>query len=316
MTDADVARLLADLEAGDRAAERAVVHGTWDHLRDVPEATAVHPWLDAAVVGRLPREQRPEALGTRHLPPATWPVAIGRPVLPRDNVLVTAWLRHQGVDAALAAVVRRAVVTMPSAEGTCDAGYDGLLVALLHAHYDGEDFPDEPLALLVLDYAPVHERIEAARAHVADPENATLAPLLADLEAWGPAVAPHLADCLLDAVDGATVDYVAGEAGEWTAPGVRAALRGRFADGRSAAVFAAVTAAESASDAVAEGARDFLTQDVKASSLQRVRSAWGRAERDRLDAALRGRRGAQRSDRRSGLGLGARLRVAPRRSVD
>jgi hypothetical protein len=312
MTDADVASLLTALDAGDRTAELAVVHGTWDWLRDEPDATAAHPWLDAAVVGRLPREQRTEALTTRSLAPGTWSVAIGRPVLPRDVGLVTAWLEHQGIDASLAAVIRRAVLAMRASPGTCDAGYDAMFDALLHAEYDGDEFPDEELALLVLDYAAVRERVETARAHLDDPDNTTLAPLLADLGAWGPAVAPQLADCLLDAADTATVDRVADEAGDWTAPGVRAALRGRYAVGRSAAVRAAVTAAEGPHDALAEGARLFLAEDVKASSLQRVRSSWERSERDRLDAALR----APRADRRRGLGRGARRRVALRRSVD
>ncbi|KAA1417121.1 hypothetical protein F0U44_18305 [Nocardioides humilatus] len=287
MTDADVAVLLADLAAGDRAAEFSVVQGTWDERREDPSAAALHPWLDAAGVGRLPREQRAEALATRSLRATTWAVAIGRPVLPRDALLVAAWLRHQGIDASLAAVIRRAVSAMPAVEGTCDAGYDALLRAVLHAHYDGDDFPDEELALLVLDYAAVHERIELARAHLDDSDNTTLRPLLADLDQWGPAVAPHLGDCLLDAVDASTVTYVAGEAGDWTAPGVRAALRARFVERRSEAVFAAVKAIEGRQPAIAAGAQAFLTQDVKASSLTRVRSAWDRPERDRLDAALR-----------------------------
>lgn len=298
MTDVDVDELLADLGGRDRAAEFAVVEGRWDALRDDPAAAALHPWLDAAVVGRLPLEQRAEALTTRSLRAETWSVAIGRPVLPRDALLVAAWLRHQGIDASLAAVVRRAVQAMPTAQGTCDAGYDELLCAVLHARYDGSDFPDEELAQLVLGYAAVHERIERARARVDDADNTTLRPLLADLDRWGPAVAPQLADCLLDAVDRSAVAYVVGEAGDWIGPGVRAALRARFAEGRSEAVFAAVRAAESRQPAIADGAQAFLVNDVKASSLTRVRSAWGRAERDRLDAALR--RGPRR-------GRGARL---------
>ncbi|MEZ0580656.1 hypothetical protein [Nocardioides sp. MH1] len=304
--------LLAALAAGDRAAEFAVLHGTWDDLRDDPDATGLQPWLDAAGVGRLPREQRVEALTTRALDAATWPVAIGRPTLPRDTSLVAAWLRHQGVDASLAALLRRSLTAMAHTPAACDAGYDDLLVALLHAEYDGDDFPDEELAVLVMDYATVHERIEAARAGVDAADNTTLRPLLASLETWGPAVAPQLAHCLLDAADTATVDAVAEAAGEWTAAGVRAALRGRFAATRSATVRTAVDVAGSRHPAMADGARAFLAEDVKASSLERVRSSWDRRERDRLDAVLR----SPRADRRRGLGFGARLKDAARRSVD
>ena len=57
-----VTRLAGDLDAHDRAAELAVVNGTWDWLADEDDAAAVHPWLEAAVIGQLPREQRADAL--------------------------------------------------------------------------------------------------------------------------------------------------------------------------------------------------------------------------------------------------------------
>ena len=103
------------LDAHDRAAELSVVNGTWDWLADEPEAAAVRPWLEAAVIGRLPREQRADALANVRLRTKTWPIAIGRPILPRDNLLVAAWLRHQGLDGRLAALVRNAVVALRNA---------------------------------------------------------------------------------------------------------------------------------------------------------------------------------------------------------
>ena len=139
MTVADVDALLDGLRKGDRVAEQFLVEGSWDHLRDDPSAAALHPWLDAVVVGRLPREQRPEALSVRRLSPSTWTVAIGRPVLPRDARLVTAWLHHQGIDAALAARVRRVIDGMPDAWEAAafgDVGRDG------RGDADGDGYTD------------------------------------------------------------------------------------------------------------------------------------------------------------------------------
>ena len=299
-----VTDLLAALEGGDRPTEFALVEGRWDHLRDEPGAEALRPWFEAAFVGRLPREQRVEALATRSLPARTWAVALLRPVLPRDLTLVSAWIRHQGIDLTLAAVVRRHFDALEPDPAACDAGYDDLLGAVLHADYDGDHFPDEDLAVFVLDYAAVHERLEKARAGIDDIENTTLRRLVADLDEWGPVVAPQLADCLLDADDIATVHLVADEAGEWTAPGLRAALRRRYATARGAAVYAAVLAVESRQPAMMEGARLFLAEDVKASSLDRIRSARGRRDQARLDAALR----TPRAGLGRGLGFRARLR--------
>ncbi len=293
-----VTGLAADLEAHDRAAELAVVNGTWDWLADETDAASVHPWLEAAVIGQLPREQRADALKNVKLKTRTWPIAIGRPILPRDNLLVAAWLRHQGVDVRLAALVRKAVQALRNGQGSTDASYDELLDAVLHAPYYGADFPDEELADLAMDYAAVHERIEAARAQVSDRANPTLKPLLGDLTAWGPAVAPHLGDCLLDAVDVRAVEYVAGEAGNWAGEGVRIALRRRFAtDGKSDVVLRAVNVAGGQPAAMATGALEFLTEDVKSTTLTRVRGEWERPERDRLDALLRTARPTRRRGR-------------------
>jgi hypothetical protein len=292
-----VTGLIQDLEARDRAAELSVVNGTWDWLADEPDAAAMRPWLEAAAIGQLPREQRADALAHVKLKTRTWPIAIGRPILPRDNLLVAAWLRHQGVDARLAAVVRDAVVALRNGQGSTDASYDELLDAVLHAPYWGPDFPDEELAELTMDYADVHERIEAARARVQDRANPALQPLLGDLAAWGPAVAPHLGDCLLDAVDARAVEYVADEAGSWAGEGVRVALRRRFAsNGKSEIVLRAVKVAGGRPASMATGALDFLTEDLKSSTLTRIRGEWERPERDRLDALLR----SPRPDRRRG----------------
>jgi len=299
-----VAALVADLTAHDRAAELSIVNGTWDWLADEADAAAAHPWLETAVIGQLPREQRTDALAGVRLRIATWPIAIGRPILPRDNLLVAAWLRHQGIDRRLAAVVRNGLTGLRNGQGAADPSYDELLDAVLHAPYRGTDFPDEELAELTIGYAPVHERIEAARAHVQDRANATLTPLLADLADWGPAVAPHLGDCLLDAVDARAVDYVATEAGDWAGEGVRSALRSRFAAcgkssrARAAVVLLAVRIADGRQPAMASGALAFLTDDLKPTTLTRIRGEWERPERDRLDSLLR----AARPDRRRGLG--------------
>jgi hypothetical protein len=293
-----VTRLARDLDAHDRATELAVVNGTWDWLADEPDAAAVHPWLEAAAIGQLPREQRAEALASVKLRIKTWPIALGRPILPRDNLLVAAWLRHQGLDARLAATVRNAVQALRNGQGTSDASYDELLDAVLHAPYYGADFPDEELAQLALDYADVHERIEAARARVRDRANPTLKPLLDDLAAWGPAVAPHLGHCLLDSVDTRAVEYVAAEAGSWAGEGVRVALRSRFTTGgRSAVVLRAVDLAGGQPASMANGALEFLTEDVKSTTLNRIRGEWERPERDRLDALLRSARPERRRTR-------------------
>jgi hypothetical protein len=297
-----VTGLADDLEAHERAAEIAVVNGTWDWLADEADAAAVHPWLEAAVIGQLPREQRADALKNVRLKTRTWPIAIGRPILPRDNLLVAAWLRHQGLDIRLAAVVRNAVLALRNGRGNgrgaSDASYDELLDAVLHAPYYGADFPDEELAELTMDYAAVHERIEAARVRVSDRANPTLKPLLGDLTAWGPAVAPHLGDCLLDAVDVRAVEYVAGEAGSWAGEGVRSAFRRRFAtDGKSDVVLRAVKVAGSQHAAMAAGALEFLVEDVKSTTLTSVRGEWERPERDRLDALLRSARPDRRRSR-------------------
>jgi hypothetical protein len=295
--------LARDLAAGDRAAELAVLDGRWDWLADEPDAAALHPWLEAADIGRLPREQRADALASVRLRPATWPIALGRPVLPRDNLLVAAWLRHQGVDGRLAAVVRDAVVALRNGQGATDASYDELLDAVLHAPYYSPDFPDEELAGLALDYADVHERIEAARARVRDRANPTLRPLLDDLPDWGPAVAPHLGDCLLDAVDVRAVEYVAEEAGSWAEEGVREALRKRFlTDERSEIVLRAVKIAHGRPPAMASGALGFLTEDLKSTTLTRIRGEWERPERDRLDALLRSARPERRQGRNGRFG--------------
>lgn len=299
-----VATLAADLAAHDRAAELSVVNGTWDWLADEAEAAAIHPWLEAAVVGHLPREQRAEALAGVQLQAATWPIAIGRPILPRDNLVVAAWLRHQGIDARLAAVVRNGLTGLRSGQGSSDSSYDELLDAVLHAPYHGADFPDEQLAELTIGYAPVHERVEAARAHAKDRANATLTPLLGDLAEWGPAVAPHLGECLLDAVDARAVEYVASEAGDWAGDGVRSALRSRFAaagksgTARSDLVLRALKIADGPLAAMAGGALAFLTEDLKSTTLARIRGEWERPDRDRLDALLR----SARPDRRRALG--------------
>ncbi|MDZ5620311.1 hypothetical protein SFC88_05735 [Nocardioides sp. HM23] len=283
-----VSRLAGDLDAHERAAELSVVNGSWDWLADEPDAAAVHPWLAAAAVGRLPREQRADALAHVRLRTRTWPIAIGRPILPRDNLLVAAWLRHEGLDVRLAAVVRNAVVALRNGQGSSDPSYDELLDAVLHAPYWGSDFPDEELAELAMDYAAVHERIEAARARVQDRANPALKPLLGDLADWGPAVAPHLGACLIDAVDARAVEYVAGEAGSWAGEGVRTALRSRFAtDGKSDVLLRAVKVADSPHPSMATGALEFLTEDVKSTTLTRIRGEWERPERDRLDALLR-----------------------------
>lgn len=283
-----VTTLSAELEAHDRGAELAVVNGTWDWLAEEPEAETVHPWLEAAVIGQLPREQRADALAGVQLEIRTWPVAIGRPILPRDNLLVAAWLRHQGIDARLAAIVRTGVAALRGGQSGSDASYDELLDAALHAPYFGTDFPDEELADLVLEYAAVHERIHGARARVADRANKTLKPLLADLRAWGPAVAPHLGSCLIDAVDARAVEYVAEEAGPWASDGVRHALRSRFAsEPKSDVALHALRLAGGSPAPIADGARKFLTEDVKSSTLTRLRGEWERPERDRLDALLR-----------------------------
>ena len=293
-----VTRLSTDLDAHDRVAELAVVGGTWDWLADEPEAAAVHPWLEAATIGQLPRQQRADALPNVNLKPKTWPIVIGRPILPRDNLLVAAWLRHQGVDVRLAALVRNAVQTLRNGQGSSNASYDELLDAVLHAPYYGADFPDEELAQLALDYADVHQRIEAARARVRDRTNPTLKPLLGDLAAWGPAVAPHLGDCLLDAVDTRAVDYVAAEAGTWAGDGVRVALRRRFAtDRKSDVVLRAVKVAGGQPATMATGALEFLTEDVKSTTLTRIRGEWERPERDRMDALLRNARPERRRGR-------------------
>lgn len=303
-----VTRLAGELDARDRAAELSVVNGTWDWLADEPEAEAVHPWLEAAVVGQLPREQRAEALAGVRLQIKTWPIAIGRPILPRDNLLVAAWLRRQGIDARLAAIVRNAVGALRGGQGTSDATYDELLDAALHAPYFGADFPDEELAELVLEYAAVHERIQVARDRVADRANTTLKPLLDDLDGWGPAVAPHLGSCLLDAVDARAVEYVASEAGTWATDGVRLALRGRFStNGKSDVALQALKLAGGSQAALAAGAAQFLTEDVKPSTLTRIRGDWERPERDRLDALLRSAGPDKRRGRsgRSGRAKGA-----------
>ena len=191
------------------------------------------------------------------------------------------------------------MLALRNGQGSSDASYDELLDAVLHAPYYGADFPDEELAQLTMDYAPVHERIETARARVSDRANPTLKPLLGDLTAWGHAVAPHLGDCLLDAVDTRAVEYVAGEAGSWAGEGVRIALRRRFAtDGKSDVVLRAVTVAGGQHATMATGALEFLTEDVKSTTLTRVRGEWERPERDRLDALLR----SARPDRRRGRG--------------
>ncbi len=303
-----VAKLAGELESHDRAAELAVVNGTWDWLAEEPEAATIHPWLEAAVIGQLPREQRAEALASAHLKIETWPMAIGRPILPRDNLLVAAWLRHQGIDARLAALVRNAVVALRNGQGSTDASYDELLDAILHAPYHGADFPDEDLAELTLEYAAVHERIEAAQARVSDRANATIKPLLADLEEWGPAVAPYLGHCLLDAVDLRAVEYVAGEAGTWAGEGVRSALRSKFAtDAKATVVLRAVKIADGPHATMANGAVAFLTEDVKSTTLTRIRAQWERPERDRLDAVLRSARPERRprTGRRFGKAKGA-----------
>lgn len=283
-----VATLSEQLRAHDRAAEIAVINGTWDWLADEEQAAPVHPWLEAALVGHLPREQRADALPGTRLRIATWPIAIGRPILPRDNHLVASWLRHQGIDARLAAVVRTALTSLHSGEAASDASYDELLDATLHAPYYGTAFPDEELAVLALDYAPVHERLQHALARVGDRANTTLRPLLSDLARWGPAVAPHLGLCMLDAVDARAVEYVAEEAGPWAGAGVRSALRSRFTTaGRSETVLRAVAVAQGPHESMAAGAIAFLTEDLKSSSLTRIRADWDRPERDRLDAVLR-----------------------------
>ncbi len=281
---------------------------SWDWLAGEPEAAAIHPWLEAAVIGQLPLEQRVEALASARLEIGTWPIAIGRPILPRDNLLVAAWLRHQGIDSRLAALVRNGVAALRNGQGSTDASYDELLDAILHAPYHGADFPDEDLAQLTLDYAAVHERIEAARARIKDRANATLKPLLDDLPHWGPAVAPHLGDCLLDAVDLRAVEYVASEAGPWAGEGVRSALRSRFpTDGKASVVLRAVKIADGPHSSMATGALAFLTQDVKSTTLTRIRAEWERPERDRLDALLRSARPERRrgSGRRFGKAKGA-----------
>lgn len=302
-----VTRLAGDLDAHDRATELAIVNGTWDWLADEAEAAPVHPWLEAAVVGQLPREQRAEALAGTRLRIKTWPIAIGRPILPRDNLLVAAWLRHQGLDARLAVLIRNAVLAVRNGQGSSDASYDELLDAVLHARYYGTDFPDEELARLTMEYADVHERIEAARARLQDRANPALKPLLGDLADWGPAVAPHLGSCLLDAVDARAVEYVAGEAGSWAGEGVRVALRSRFATGRKSEVLLrAVTIAGGREATMATGALEFLTEDVKSSTLTRIRADWERPERDRLDALLRSAGpGRRRSRGRFGKAKGA-----------
>jgi len=298
-----VTGLARDLDAHDRAAELSVVNGTWDWLADEPEAAPAHPWLEAAVIGQLPREQRADALASVRLKTRTWPIAIGRPILPRDNLLVASWLRHQGLDARLAALVRNAVVALRDGQGSTDASYDELLDAVLHAPYYGGDFPDEELARLAMDYADVHERIEAARARVRDRANPTLEPLLGDLADWGPAVAPHLGDCLLDAVDVRAVEYVADEAGDWAGEGVRVALRRRFAtDRKSEIVLRAVKVAGGQPASMATGALEFLTEDLKSTTLTRIRGEWERPERDRLDALLRSARPDRRRGRSGRLG--------------
>jgi len=294
-----VAALAGDLAAHDRAAELAVVNGTWDWLADEAEAAAIHPWLEAAVIGHLPREQRTDALAGVRLTIATWPIAIGRPILPRDNLLVAAWLRHQGIDTRLAALVRNGLVALKTGQASSDPSYDELLDAVLHAPYYGEDFPDDDLARLTLEYAAVRERVEAARGRVQDRANPTLKPLLGDLEEWGPAVAPHLGGFLLDAVDTRAVEYVAGKAGTWASEGVRSALRSRFStDGKSDVVLRAVKVAAGPHDPMATGALQFLTEDLKSTTLNRIRGEWERPERDRLDALLR----SARPDKRRGLG--------------
>lgn len=294
-----VTRLAGELVAHDRSAELSVVNGTWDWLADEPDAAPVHPWLEAALVGHLPREQRADALAATRLRIATWPIAIGRPILPRDNRVVAAWLRHQGIDARLAAVVRNGLSGLRNGQATSDPSYDELLDAVLHAAYHGADFPDEELALLTLDYAAVHERIETARAHVKDRANSTLKPLLGDLPDWGPAVAPFLGGLLLDAVDLRAVEFVAAEAGSWASDGVRIALRTRFStDGKSDVVLRAVKIAGGPHPTMASGAVTFLTEDLKSSTLTRIRADWERPERDRLDAVLR----SAGPDKRRGLG--------------
>jgi hypothetical protein len=295
--------LVRDLGADDRAAELAVLDGRWEWLADEPDAAAIHPWLEAAGIGRLPREQRADALANVRLRTTTWPIALGRPVLPRDNLLVAAWLRHQGVDGRLAGLVRDAVVALRNGQGATDASYDELLDAVLHAPYYGAEFPDEELAGLALDYADVHERIEVARARGRDRANPTLRPLLDDLAAWGPAVAPHLGACLLDAVDVRAVEYVAEEAGSWAEEGVRVALRKRFlTDGRSEIVLRAVGIAHGRPPAMASGALGFLTEDLKSTTLTRIRGEWERPERDRLDALLRSARPERRPGRNGRFG--------------
>lgn len=294
-----VRSLLDGLRAHDRAAELGILNGSWDWLADEAEASAIHPWLEAAVVGQLPREQRADSLAGAELKIATWPVAIGRPILPRDNLLVAAWLRHQGIDARLAAVVRNGLAALDGAQGAADASYDELLDAVLHAPYYGADFPDEELAELALGYAEVHERIAVARNRVGDRANLTLQPLLGDLTRWGPAVAPHLGGCLLDAVDARAVEYVAEEAGPWAGAGVRCALRTRFAtDNKSEVVLRALQVAGGSHPTMAAGALEFLTEDVKSSTLTRIRAQWERPQRDQLDSLLR----SARPGRSRGLG--------------
>jgi hypothetical protein len=294
-----VGTLAAELKGHDRAAELSVVNGVWDWLADEPAAAPVHPWLEAALIGHLPREQRAEALAGVHLKVVTGPGGLGRPILPRDNLLVAAWLRHQGIDSRLAAIVRNGLAPLRQGQATSDASYDELLDAVLHASYYGGDFPDDELARLALDYADVHERIDEARARVKDRANATLKPLLADLDPWGPAVAPHLGGCLLDAVDLRAVEFVAEEAGAWATEGVRLSLRSRFAtDGRSETVRRAVKVAGGGYATMAAGALEFLTEDLKPTTLNRIRADWERPERDQLDALLR----SARPDSRRGLG--------------
>ena len=227
--------------AGDQARRRA--------RRTRPRRRAVRRQRHVGLVGRRAgrrggpsRGSRPPSSGSSPASsgPRRWPASSSRSrpgrspsaarSCPRDNLLVAAWLRHQGIDARLAAIVRNGVGALRGGQGTSDASYDELLDAALHAPYFGADFPDEELAELV-------DRVRRGpRAHPGGPgpggsdrANTTLKPLLDDLADWGPAVAPHLGSCLLDAVDARAVEYVASEAGTWASDGVRLSLRGRFA---------------------------------------------------------------------------------------
>ncbi|WP_244928754.1 hypothetical protein [Nocardioides sp. W7] len=224
------AMLVQRLLSGDRPTGIAFLQGTWDHLAELPPGVPVRDWVQAARIGRTPRERKQEVIArSEPLPPESWTLALSGTTLDRDAAIWGAWVAWHGLPPAMGDRIRERTLTILRADPDGDieglAGDWHLLLPTIHkVDYYGDTPPDPVLWDLAAEIGPLSKAMNAALMDLRLRSNRGIAACFPHISRLAPLVLMPMGRLLVEAKDRGAAEVLAERLGPWARAAIETGL--------------------------------------------------------------------------------------------